>query len=395
MAVFTDRDRKLMKAAINLAEKGRGQTSPNPMVGAIITKDDRIISKGYHKRAGADHAEIDAIKNSKAAVKGSTIYVSLEPCTISGRTPPCADRLIKEGFKKVIIGAIDPNPKVKGSGIKKLREAGIEVLTGLFDEEVKKQNEVFFKHIQENMPFVCAKIASSIDGKLAARTADSKWITGPASRNRAQDMRKEYGCVLTGINTVLADNPTLFPKHNLESSLDLNLKHFMDRNHNGFTRVILDSHLRLPPDSLIVRTADKIRTIIFAGPPSKDIFARKEELLKKTSIIIEYGDSKKWDPEKVLKLLYDKYNISSIMLESGPAILTSFLRSAFIDKFEIFIAPKIIGSDSDYDMFGEIGINIIKDSIKLDFYSFNRSGDDLLITAYPAKNTGGIGCLQE
>ncbi len=384
-----------MKRAIGLAEKGRGCTSPNPMVGAVIVKDSRIISEGYHRKAGEDHAEIDAIKNSCLTVKGSDIYVSLEPCTVAGRTPPCADELIKRGFKKVIIGAIDPNPQVKGSGIKKLKEAGIEVLSGLFEEEIKKQNEVFFKHMQCKMPFVCAKIASSIDGKLAAATSDSKWITCLSSRNTVQDLRREYGCVLTGINTILADDPTLFPKNDASASRDFNLKHFISSDNNRFTRVILDSHLRIPLDSQMVRTARKIKTIVFAGSRSanKDILAEKEEFLREASVNIEYSSSKRWDPEKILKVLYDKYDIVSVMIEAGPAVLTSFLRSMLIDKFKIFIAPKIIGGDSSFDMFGKIGADKVKDSIKLKFDSFNKSGDDMLITAYPAKNTGGVKCL--
>ena len=395
MTKFTDRDRELMKKAISLAEKGRGHTSPNPMVGAVIVKDGRIISEGYHRKAGDDHAEIDAIKNSCLPVKGSDMYVSLEPCTVVGRTPPCADELIKKGFKKVIIGAIDPNPQVKGSGIKKLKEAGIEVLSGLFEEEIKKQNEIFFKHMQYKMPFVCAKIASSIDGKLATATSDSKWITCLASRNTVQDLRREYGCVLTGINTIIADDPTLFPKNDTSASEDFNLKHFIDCDNNRFTRVVLDSHLRIPLNSQIVRTACKIKTIVFTGSRSgsKNVSVEKEELLGKASVNIEYSSSKRWDPEKVLKVLYDKYNIISVMIEAGPAVLTSFLRSVLIDKFKIFIAPKIIGGDSCFDMFGKIGADKIKDSIKLEFDSFNKSGDDMLITAYPAKNTGGVKCL--
>jgi len=397
MMGFTDRDREFMKKAISLAEKGRGCTSPNPMVGAVIVKDGRIISKGYHRRAGSAHAEIDAIKNSSAAVKGTIMYVSLEPCTMTGKTPPCTDELIKKGFKKVIIGAIDPNPQVKGAGIKRLKEAGIEVLSGLFKDEIKKQNEVFFKHIQEKLPFVCAKTASSIDGKLATVTSDSKWITCLSSRNTVQDLRREYGCVLTGINTIIADDPTLFPKNDPAASEDLNLKYFIDHDNKRFTRVILDSHLRIPLDSRIVRTAGKIKTIVFTGSRSanKDISPEKEGPLRKASINIEYSSSRRWDPEEVLKVLYDKYNIVSVMLEAGPAVLTSFLRSMLIDKFKIFIAPKIIGGDSGFDMFGKTGIDKIKDSIKLEFDSFNKSGDDILVTAYPAKNMGGIKCLPE
>jgi len=389
MIEFTDRDRELMKKAISLAEKGRGCVSPNPMVGAVVVKDNRIISEGYHKKAGEDHAEIDAIKNSPIDINGSDMYVSLEPCTVTGKTPPCTDELIKRGFRKVVVGAVDPNPKVKGSGIKKLREAGIKVSFGLFEKEIKRQNEVFFKYMQKKIPFVCAKIASSIDGKLATANSDSKWITCLSSRNIVQDLRREYGCILTGINTVLADDPTLFPKKDPEAPQDINLQYFEEYGNKRFTRVILDSHLRIPVDSEIIRTADRIRTIIFACTQStnRDTLIEKKKLLINNSVSIEYNNSHIWPPEKVLKVLYEKYDINSVILEAGPTILTSFLKAMLIDKFKIFMAPKIIGGDSSFDMFKEIGVSNIKDSIKLEFDSFKRSGDDILISAYPVINT--------
>jgi diaminohydroxyphosphoribosylaminopyrimidine deaminase / 5-amino-6-(5-phosphoribosylamino)uracil reductase len=388
MTEFTDRDREFMQRAIALAEKGRGRTSPNPMVGAVIVKDGNIISEGYHRRAGQDHAEIDAIKNSRLSVSGSTMYVSLEPCTITGKTPPCADVIIRKGFKRVVIGSIDPNPEVNGSGVKKLREAGIEVSTGLMEDEVKKQNEVFFRHIRYNRPFICAKIASSIDGKLAAKTSDSKWITCIASRKKVQELRTEYGCVLTGINTVLADNPTLFPKYDLSAGLDLNLKYFTKHGNKKFTRAILDTHLRISTDSAIIRTADRIKTVIFTGPysPKEHERLNKENILRNNSVFIEYCDSGKWTPEKISRVLYRQYDITSLMVEAGPGVLTSFLKAGAIDKFNIFIAPKVIGGDSGFDMFKKLDTNSLNESIRLTFDSAIKSGDDVLITAYPAGN---------
>jgi diaminohydroxyphosphoribosylaminopyrimidine deaminase/5-amino-6-(5-phosphoribosylamino)uracil reductase len=232
MTVFTEQDRIFMRQAIDLAEKGRGRTNPNPMVGAVIVRDGKVISTGYHRKAGADHAEVDAIKNSPVPVNGSIIYVNLEPCSIQGRTPPCTDALIQNGFKKVIIGSVDPNPEIDGNGIRKLKSAGIEVLDGLFSEEVAVQNEIFFKNMKSGLPFVCAKIASSIDGKLATRTSDSKWITSTVSRKMVQGMRIEYGSVLTGINTVLADDPTLFPKTDTGGTIEGNIKSFLAVKHS-------------------------------------------------------------------------------------------------------------------------------------------------------------------
>ncbi len=388
MTEFTDRDREFMGRALELAENGRGHTSPNPMVGAVIVKDGRIISEGYHRKAGEDHAEIDAIKNSSLDVSSSTMYVSLEPCTITGRTPPCADVIINKGFKRVIIGSIDPNPEVNGSGVKKLREAGIKVSTGLLEDKVKRQNEVFFKHIRYKRPFICAKIASSIDGKLAAKNSDSKWITCISSRKKVQELRTEYGCVLTGINTVIADNPTLFPKNDLSACLDSNLRYFTEHGNNRFTRVILDTHLRIPADSAIVQTAGRIKTIIFAGPRSAEDgeMINKENILRDNSVSIEYCNSGKWTPEKISEVLYAGYGITSFMIEAGPGVLTSFLKAAAIDKFYIFIAPKVIGGDSDFDMFKKLDIKNLSESIGLIFDSAIKSGDDLHITAYPAGN---------
>jgi diaminohydroxyphosphoribosylaminopyrimidine deaminase/5-amino-6-(5-phosphoribosylamino)uracil reductase len=382
VTAFTANDKRFMKKALELAERGRGLTMPNPMVGAVITKDGTILSEGYHHKAGEDHAEINAIKNSQAQVKGSTIYITLEPCTVSGRTPPCADELIKKGFKRVVIAAVDPNPQVMGAGVKKLEAAGIKVDQGLYEDKTRKQNEVFFKNMETGMPFVCAKIASSIDGKLAAPTSDSKWITGPISREKVQELRWEYGCVLTGINTVLADDPTLFPKQKLDGSLKENISSFLCRDRSQwFTRVILDSKLRILPDSSIVKTADRIRTVIFACSTGK-----KTRL--GDNINIEYKSSGTWKLKEILKILYDKYGITSIMLEAGPAVLTSFLNEGLIDKFIFFIAPRIIGGQDIYTMFKDTGVKKIKDSIKINFDSFESSGEDMLITAYPPKEKG-------
>jgi len=379
MTGFTDSDKRFMKKAIELAEKGRGRTAPNPMVGAVIARDGKAISEGYHKEAGKDHAEIAAIKNSNGSVKNSTIYISLEPCTIAGKTPPCADELIKRGFKKVVIGAADPNPEVMGKGIERLKGAGIEIASGLYEKEIQKQNEIFFKNMQKGLPFVCAKIATSIDGKLAASASDFKWITGPISRKAVQRLRFEYGCVLTGINTIISDNPTLFPKAFLEDTEEKNITAFLTSEEStSFTRVILDTDLRLPQYSAITKTADRIRTVIFAST------GEKEEIPANRHLIIEYSSTGRWEPKKILKVLYQKYSITSVMLESGPTVLTSFLTTGLIDKYKIFIAPMIIGGNSIYGMFGDIGAKTIKEGLGLRFDSFEVSGEDILITAYPS-----------
>lgn len=393
MTVFTEKDRIFMRQAIGLAGKGRGRTGPNPMVGAVIVRDGKVVSTGYHRKAGADHAEIDAIKNSPVPVKDSTIYVSLEPCSIQGRTPPCTDTLIQNGFKKVIIGSVDPNPEVNGNGIRKLKVAGIEVLSGLFQEEIAVQNEIFFKNMKSRLPFVCAKIASSIDGKLAARTSDSKWITSIQSRKMVQKMRMEYGCILTGINTVLADDPTLFPKTDPGGTIEDNLKSYLAGKHSDYFRIILDTDLRIPIDSNILKTSSDISTIIFTSDrcTEKNGTSRKVKKLQDSEISVEFLSGARPDPLKVLKILYDKYGIISVMLEAGPEVLTSFLKELLIDKFIIFMAPKIIGGDSPYNMFSKLENDHIGDSTDLEFSSFKKVGSDLVVTAYPVNNSKRIG----
>lgn len=376
-----------MKKAINLAEKGRGETSPNPMVGAVIVKDGRIISNGYHRRAGLPHAEIEAIKNCKEELNGSTMYVTLEPCTFQGKTPPCTDEIIKHNFSKIIIGCIDPNPRVNGKGVLALEKAGFVVKTGLLKEAVELQNEVFFKHIRTGTPFVCCKIASSVDGRVATKIQDSKWITSEKSRALVQKIRREYGCILTGINTVLKDNPYLLPRKNIDAPIKK-----IDMPHNrAFYRAILDSNLKIGSDSNIVKTSNLAKTIIFINKKYSSSLKEKIKILHNNNIdvIAVAGDHETGiglDISNILKILYNRYQITSVLLESGPTVTGSFLKRGLIDKFIIFVAPKIIGGGSSYNMFPDMGIINIKDCINLRFENIKRAGADITITAYPVKN---------
>jgi len=381
---FSKEDYLYMKLAMKLAEKGRGKTDPNPMVGTVIVKDSKVISSGYHRRAGLPHAEIEAIRNSKEPLKNSTMYVTLEPCTFQGKTPPCTREIIKHNFSEIVIGCVDPNPRVNGRGIKFLKDNGLKVRYGLLKDSIAMQNEVFFKHIKTGIPFVCCKIASSIDGKLATRTSDSRWITSEKSRRGVQKIRREYGCILTGINTVSKDNPYLLPRKDLDK---LPEKIIMPSN-RLFHRVILDSKLKIKLDSNIVKTASLTKTIIFTGKVSTQYKEKIKKLQKSNIEVLEAGTDpvtkKGLDILEILKTLYDRYQIKSLLLECGPSLATSFLERGLIDKFIFYLAPKIIGSDSSYSMFKELGIDKIKDSIKLRFENVKKSGDDIIITAYPS-----------
>ncbi len=383
---FSTEDIKYMKQAIKLAEKGRGKTNPNPMVGTIIVKDGKVISRGYHRQAGLPHAEIEAIENSRVSLDNSTMYVTLEPCAFQGKTPPCTGEIVKYHFKEIIIGSIDPNPLVNGRGIKFLENAGLKVKSGLLKDKIELQNEVFFKQIKTGIPFVCCKIASSIDGKLAAKSSDSRWITSKKSRIQVQKIRREYGCILTGINTVLNDNPYLLPRKNLSEPF----KKINIADERKIHRVVLDSNLKIDLDSNIVKTSNLAKTIIFTGKNNKSGLRDKIKKLQKNNIdvlpvssdtVIKRG----LDIFKILKILYQRYQITSILLECGPSLAGSFLKRNLIDKFIFYLAPKIIGGDSKYDMFSGLGIMKIKESLNLEFKNIKRVGSDLVITAYPLK----------
>ncbi len=381
---FTDEDKRYMELAIKLAEEGRGNTSPNPMVGAVIVKNGKIISSGYHRQAGLPHAETEAINNSGQSLEDSTMYVTIEPCTFQGRTPPCVDEIIRHKFKEIVIGCIDPNPRVNGRGIEILKKAGVKTRIGLLENKIKLQNEVFFKHIKTSIPFILCKIASSIDGKLAASTSDSGWITSDKSRMWVQSIRKEYDCILTGINTVLADNPYLFPRSDLK---DTSVK----SSSLKFYRVILDSSLKISLNLNIIKTSGMVKTIIFFEQKRSPGLTGKINKLKIANIDVL---PVRKDPEEatgldiltVLKTLYKKYEITSVLLECGPTLLTSFLKKNLIDKFIFFLAPKIIGGDSSFNMFGGLGIKKVRDCKILRFENIKKMGDDIMVTAYPLKD---------
>jgi diaminohydroxyphosphoribosylaminopyrimidine deaminase/5-amino-6-(5-phosphoribosylamino)uracil reductase len=412
---FTENDKKYMRIAINLAQKAKGYTSPNPVVGAIIVRDGIIISKGYHKKAGSAHAEIEAINacGNKAELKGSRMYVTLEPCSIYGKTPPCVDAIIKHGFTEIVIGSTDFNPRINGKGIEALKKAGIKVRAGLFKEEIKRQNEIFFKHITAASPFVCCKIASSIDGKIAAKSSDSKWITSGQSRKIVQNIRIEYDCVMTGINTVLIDDPLLYPRKTSGNEEDFDSALVSDiRKGKQFYRAVLDSGLKLPLDSNIASTANFVKTIVFTSNKIfKSDFGHRAGYLSQKNIDIVKVNSYQTENKKTLLLdlkeilgkLYSDYGITSVLLESGPALVTEFLKNNLIDKFIFFLAPKIIGGDSNFNMFSSLNINKIDDVLRINFETVKKiktpgpgkgSADtDIIIVAYPTGRD--IECLQE
>ncbi len=377
MDAFTEDDKKYMRLALDLARKAGKATRPNPLVGAVIVKDGQIISTGYHKKAGTDHAEIAAIKAAGQPLSGSKMVVTLEPCTVYGRTPPCVDQLIQYGFAEVVIGSRDPNPNIHGQGIKKLRDANIQVKEGLFAQEVALQNEEFFKNMKTGLPFVISKMALSLDGKTATSCRDSKWITSPSSRKLVQKLRKDAGCLITGIGTVAADNPYLYPRQPLE---DTNLKQGRLKN---FYRAIFDTHLRIGLDSHIAKTLDKVETILLTASSDQN----KIGTLQQRGALVEKVPCRdnRVDIKQALSVLYQKYGITAALLESGPALNTAFFKQGAIDKLIVFFGPLIIGG-SGLSVFADLGVEKMSQSYLVDFADIKRIGNDLMLTAYPRKH---------
>lgn len=352
-----------MQRAVELAEMGRGTTSPNPMVGALIVKDGRIIAEGYHKKAGEAHAEINALNNATEDVTGALMVVSLEPCNHFGRTPPCTEAIINAGIAKVIVGMIDPNPRCAGGGIKRLRDAGIEVEHGLLSDVVEKQNEAFIKYITTGRPFVSVKAAMSLDGKIAQAQGIQTSITGPEARQRVHELRNEYDAIMVGIRTVLVDDPLLTTRLDREDT-------------KNPIRIIIDSRAKLPVSSQIVATATNVRTILATTAFSP---LQNRETLQLKGLEILKLDS--WDGSIDLETLLEELGskqIASLMVEGGGKLIASFVEAGLVDKYTIFVAPKLIG-ERGVDLVGG-RLDVITE-LRID--SIEQLGEDLLIEAYP------------
>lgn len=360
-----------MALALELAEKGKGRVHPNPMVGAVIVKDGRIIGQGYHKKCGEGHAEVNAFKNAEELgenVEGAEMYVTLEPCSHFGKTPPCADKIIEKKISKVFIGTLDPNPLVAGRGVKKLENAGIEVKHGILKDECLKLNEVFMKYIVEKTPFVVMKAGMSLDGKIAAYSGESKWITGEKSRKAVHNIRNELTGIMVGINTVIKDNPELTCR--------------IEGGRNPI-RIVVDSTLKIPMDCNIVNTAKEVETIVAATDKS-DLDKRRALENKGVKVIIVPSKNDKVDL-KELMIILGELKIDSILLEGGGTLNYSALEQGIVDKVKFYIAPKIIGGQNSKTPIEGMGIEHLKDAFKINNLSVSQSGEDILIEGYVEK----------
>ncbi|MBR5635990.1 MAG: bifunctional diaminohydroxyphosphoribosylaminopyrimidine deaminase/5-amino-6-(5-phosphoribosylamino)uracil reductase RibD [Pseudobutyrivibrio sp.] len=354
-------EKEYMQRAIELAKLGAGFVNPNPMVGAVIVKNEKIIGEGYHKKYGELHAERNALRDCSESPEGATMYVTLEPCCHYGKTLPCTEAIIESGITRVVIGTLDVNPVVAGKGANILMEYGIKVEVGLLEKECKKLNRVFNKYMSTKLPYVVMKYAMTADGKIATTTGESKWITGDEARENVHRLRKNLSGIMVGVSTVILDNP----------SLDCRL----DELSINPVRIICDSYLRTPLDSNLVKTAGKIPTIIATSSENKKKVAEYEKL---GCTVVKIGKTENGIDLNELMVEMGKQGIDSILLEGGGTLNYSALESKIVDEIHIHMAPKIFGGSSKSPVEG-LGISDINKAIKLNPISTSWAGEDLII----------------
>lgn len=359
---------KYMKRCIKLAKMSYGRVSPNPLVGAVVLdKNGNFAGEGRHECYGQAHAEVNAIaaaEKNGIDVAGGTIVVNLEPCSHFGKTPPCADLIIQKKLKKVVIGCVDLNPKVSGNGIKKLENAGIEVVQGILEQECRDLNEIFIKNQTQKMPFVAIKTATTLDGKIATKTGSSKWITSTKARKKVQELRNQYDAILTGSKTVIADNPSLTCR------LD-------EANSRNPVRIVIDSNAKTSPDSKVYANDGTRVVLCVCEDADVSKFGENVEILRCPTI----KKTGKLDLDYLFKKLYET-GVCSILVEAGGQLNGAVLQKNLADKLYQFVAPKILG-DKDAKSFAEgFDINDINDSLKLKITSVKKYTPDVLVEAY-------------
>ena len=359
---FLSYDEKYMRLAMQLAGNAIGRTSPNPLVGAVIVKDNRVVGCGWHRKAGTPHAEVHALNQAGELAQGADVYVTLEPCAHYGKTPPCAKALVEAKVKNVYGGLLDVNPKVAGKGFKILEDAGIHVEYGFLQDELRKQNEVFFKWIEHKKPFVVLKAAMTLDGKIATATGQSKWITNETSRAYGYKLRDIYDGIMVGINTVIEDNPMLTAR--------------VDGGKNPI-RIVVDSSLKIDINANVVQ--DKSAKTIVATTDKAD----KDKILKLQAqnvdvIVVDKDENDKVDIEKLLNIL-GQQNICSILVEGGATLSGSFVAKKLVDKVYFFIAPKIVGGKDAKTPVAGTGILNLQEALALKDIQIEKLEEDILI----------------
>ncbi|MBL7085311.1 MAG: bifunctional diaminohydroxyphosphoribosylaminopyrimidine deaminase/5-amino-6-(5-phosphoribosylamino)uracil reductase RibD [Candidatus Omnitrophica bacterium] len=360
---------RFMRLALRLAKRGEGFTNPNPLVGAVVVKDGKVLAQGYHKAAGLAHAEVVALDKAGPAACGGTLYVTLEPCCHFGRSAPCVDRIVSSAIKEVVFAMYDPNPLNNGRGKQFLRRHGIKVLSGILEEEAKKINRIFVKYITTKTPFVTVKIAQSLDGKIATQSGDARWISSPASRRLAHKLRSCADAVLVGVNTVLKDNPLLSCR--LNGCL----------HKKQPKKVIVDSRLRLRPDLKIFSPRSPAQVIIATtklAPKSKILYFKD----RGAQVIVARDEEKRVDLRDLLRKLAGQ-GISHILIEGGGEIIASALKKRLVDRLVVLVSSKIIGGRDAPTAVEGRGIDRIRQAAKLEDMKVKRVGPDLIIEGRP------------
>lgn len=352
-----------MEKALELSLKGMGFVNPNPLVGAVIVKNGKIIGEGYHEYFGGPHAEINAFKNAREDVGGGEMYVTLEPCSHYGKTPPCADEIVRRGIKRVVVAMKDPNPLVAGRGIEILKKAGIEVVTDVLEEKAKRINEVFIKYITTKRPFCILKTAMTIDGKIATKTGDSKWISCEESREYVHRLRHRLSGVMVGIGTVLSDDPMLTTRLEGIKASDP-------------TRIIVDSNGRIPLDSKVLNIESNAKTIIAVteGTPLEKV----EEIKKKGALVVTTPSKNGRVDLKSLMEILGEMGIDGVLLEGGSTLNFSALEDRIVDKVMTFVAPKIIGGEGKTPV-GGLGLDYVRDAFEIEKLEVTKIGVDILL----------------
>lgn len=359
-----------MRVALREARKGLGRTSPNPATGAVIVRDGEVVAKGHHKKAGSAHAEVEALNRLGGKAPGATLYVTLEPCNHVGRTPPCTQAVLESGIQRVVIGMRDPNPDVDGGGCETLTRGGVEVEVGVLEEECRQLNEAFLKFVTFRRPFVILKSAMTLDGWTGSSTGNSKWITNQESRGFVHKLRDQVDAVMVGVGTVISDNPFLTTR--LPPGR---------RQGRDALRIVVDTRLRTPVDSNVIEEESSSQTIIAVAEdvPSETVSAFEEKGVWIVPCPLK---------DKGIDLMYlmetlGKRSVMSILVEGGATLAGSLIRESLVDKFHIFISPKIFGGSDGVPMARGRGPLRMEDCLSLGDIRIKRFGSDILITGYP------------
>ena len=362
-----DRQKRLMLEALAEAVKGKGRTFPNPAVGAVVVRGDRVVGRGFHKRWGKPHAEVEALSDAGPRKRGADLYVTLEPCSHWGKTPPCTEAIIRSGIKRVFVACVDPNPVVKGRGLKALRHAGIEVVLGAAAPEARRLNEAYFKFMKTGRPFVTLKVAQTLDGKIATRGGEARWVTSAASRRLAKTMRAEAQAILVGVKTVMNDDPELLPVPKRRT----------------YYRCVLDTNLSIPPGSRVVKTARRHPTIVYCADPH----SAKAGILGKKGVWVRGIDTTAGGVLSVEHVVRDLgcQGVMHLFVEGGSTVASSFLEGGMIDKIIAFVAPKVLGDVNALGTFSKLDVKHLNSCYALRMDEIRRVGKDALITLYPEK----------